>query len=54
MDDMDDLGSRELRPLDAMSSSRLWMIGMILHHELRVVDDMNNSRSGAHGSRYYE
>ena len=27
---------------------------MILHHKLRVVDDMNDSGSWAHSSRYYE
>ena len=49
MDDMNDLGSRELRP----SSSGLYMIWMIQHHDLRVVDDMNDFGSWAHGSRYY-
>ena len=42
MDDINELGSHELKPLDAMSSSRLWLISMILHHELRVVDDLND------------
>ena len=37
---MDDLGSHELRPLDVMNKSRLWMILTILHHELKVVDDI--------------
>ena len=27
---------------------------MILHHELRVMDDMNDSRSWTKGSRCYE
>ena len=54
MGDMNDLGCHELKPLNAMSSLGLWMIWMILHHELRVVDDMNDSRSWAHNSRYYE
>ena len=44
MDDMNELGSHELKPLDAMSRSRLWLIRMILHHELKVMDDMNDSR----------
>ena len=51
---MNDLISRELRPLDAMSSLGLWMIWMILHHELRVVDDINDSELWAHDLRYYE
>ena len=54
VNDMNDLISRELRPLDAMSSLGLWMISMILSHELRVVDDMNNSELWAHDSKYYE
>ena len=40
VNDMNDLISHELRPWDAMSSLGLWMIWMILCHELRVVDDM--------------
>ena len=41
MDDMDDLGSHELRPVDVMNCSRLWMIWMILCHELKPLDAMN-------------
>ena len=40
-----------------MSSLGLWMIWMILDHELRVVDDMNDmndSKLWAHNSRYDE
>ena len=33
---------------------RLWMIWMILNHELRVVDDMNDFELWAHNSRCYE
>ena len=54
MDDMNDWGSCELKPLDAMSSLGLWMILMTSYHELMVVDNMNNSRSWAYNSRYYE
>ena len=57
VNDMKDLISRELRPLDVMSSLGLWMIWMILDHELRVVDDMNDmndSKLWAHNSRYDE
>ena len=41
MDDMNDSGSHELKPLDAMNYSRLRMIWMILHDELKPLDDMN-------------
>ena len=54
MDDMNNLGSHELRLLDVMYSLSLWIIWMILHHELRVVDDMNDYGSWAHKSKYYE
>ena len=54
IDDMNDLRAHELRLLEAMSSLGLLMIWMILHQELKVVDDMNNYRSWAHDSRYYE
>ena len=30
------------------------MIWMILHYELKVVHDMNDSKSWAHDSGYYE
>ena len=30
------------------------MIWTILHHELKVVHDMNDSKSWAHDSKYYE
>ena len=52
MNYMNDLISRELRLLDAMSSLGLWMIWMILHHEQRVVDDMNDFELWAHDSRF--
>ena len=54
VNDINDLISRELRPLDALSNLGLWMIWMILRHELRMVDDMNDSELCTHNSRYYE
>ena len=43
MDDMNDLGSYEVKPLNAKYNSKLWMILIYLLHELRIVDDMNES-----------
>ena len=43
MDDMNDSRSLELRPLDAMNRSWLWMIRTILLHELKPLDAMNSS-----------
>ena len=34
----------ELRALDVMNNSRLWMTGTTPGHELRALDAMNNSR----------
>ena len=34
---------RELKALDAMNSSRLWLKLTTLGHELRALDAMNNS-----------
>ena len=34
----------ELKALDAMNKSGLWMIGATLGHELRALDAMNSSR----------
>ena len=34
---------RELRVLDSMNKSRLWMICVTLSRELKVVDALNNS-----------
>ena len=42
MDDINDLGSYEVKPLDAKYSLKLWMIWIYLLHELRVMDDMND------------
>ena len=42
---MNDLGSSELRALDAMNNLRLWMIWMILGRELEALDVMINSMS---------
>ena len=53
----------ELRVLDAMNNSGLWMTWTTQRHEkkgsryyeqLRVVDDMNDSESWEKGSGYYE
>ena len=41
MDDVNDSGSHELKPLDTMNYSGLWMIWIILRHELKPLDDMN-------------
>ena len=54
---MNNLVSRDLRPLDAMNNLGLRMIWIILGHEygfkcyekLRVVDDVEDSRSWAQG-----
>ena len=43
VNDMNDLESCELRPLDAINSSRLWMILMILGCEPMAINAMNNS-----------
>ena len=37
-----------------MKSLGMWMIWMILRHDLKVVHDMNDSKSWAHDSRNYE
>ena len=44
VDDMNDLRSSDLRPLDAMTISRLWMNGMILGHEPIALNAINISR----------
>ena len=41
VDDKNDSGSRELRPLDSMTSSGLWMTWMILGHETMALKAMN-------------
>ena len=43
MDDMNDLGSCELRSLDALNNSRLRMVWMIFYHEPMTLNVMNNS-----------
>ena len=43
VDDMNNLGSCELRPLDAMNNLGIRMIWMILGHEPMSLDVMNNS-----------
>ena len=35
---------RELKALDAMNNLNLWLTRMTLGYELRVPDDMNDSR----------
>ena len=42
MDDMNNLGSCELRPIYTMNHSGLLMIWTILHHELKPLDVMYN------------
>ena len=41
---MNDSGLCELRPLDVVNSSTLWMMSMILGLEPKVLNIMNNSR----------
>ena len=41
VDDMNDLGSRELRPLDAMNNSELWIIWTIPYREPKALNVMN-------------
>ena len=41
MDDVNNSGSHDLKPLDTMNYLGLRMIWMILCHELKPVDDMN-------------
>ena len=43
MDDMNNLGSYELRPIDAMNNIGLRMIGIILGREPIILNAMNNS-----------
>ena len=43
MDDMNELESYELKHLDVISNSWLWMIWMILSHKPMAVNAMNNS-----------
>ena len=43
MDDMNNSGSYELRPLDAMNNIGLSMIQMIFHHEPMILNVMNKS-----------
>ena len=50
---MNNLGSYELRPLDAMSDFDSLFQGFRFYKQLRVMDNMYYSRSSAQGSRYY-
>ena len=43
MDDMNNSGSYELRPLDAMNNVGIRMICMILGHEPMILNVMNKS-----------
>ena len=63
VDHMNYLGSHELKPLDGMNKSGVWMIWTILGRETmalkcyeqhRLIVDMNDSGSWAQGSRCYE
>ena len=60
---MNDLGSHELKSLDGMNKSRVWMIWTILGRETmalkcyeqhKPIVDMNEFGSWAQGSRCYE
>ena len=42
MDDMNDLECHELKPLDSMTNLGLWVILMILGHEEKASNVMNN------------
>ena len=42
VDDINDSWSYGLSPLDAMSSSRLWIIRIVLGHELMDLNAMSN------------
>ena len=44
MDDMNNSGFYELRPLDAMNNIGLWMIQMIVGIEPMTLNVMNNSK----------
>ena len=44
IDDMNDSGSCELRPQDTMNNLKLWIIWMILGHEIMALISMNGSR----------
>ena len=43
MDDMNNLGSSQFRPLDVVNRLGLWMTLMTLDHELSTLDTMNTS-----------
>ena len=42
MDDLNELGSHQFRPLDVVNYLGLWMTLMTLGRELRALDAMNN------------
>ena len=44
VNDMNDSVSCDLRPLDAMNRSELWMLITNLHHALKTLYTLNNSR----------
>ena len=44
VDDMNDLGSHELKPLNAMNNLGLGMIWTIISHELMALNVKNDSR----------
>ena len=63
MDYMNDLGFHELRPLDGMDNSRVWLIWTIhgcetmslkYYEQHKLIIDMNDSSSWVQGSRCYE
>ena len=51
---MNDSRSCEFMPLDVMHMQGLWMIWIILRHEHKDVDDMNDFGLWAQGSKYIE
>ena len=54
MHHMNDSRSHEVKPIDAMYNSKLWMIWIYLLHGLKVVDDMNEFGSWVQSYGLYE
>ena len=63
MDEMNELWSHVLKPLDSMNNSGLWMTWMNLGREIKAQDgyeklkamvDMNELRLWAQGSKFYK
>ena len=45
MDDMNNLGSRELKAIDDMNDSASWTQAFRCYEQLKIVDDMDESGS---------